>query len=90
MHEKVEKYIRQEETKISRKENDDKNGSTKDDYGHRRDKGPSKDRANYDLNSNYYQGGRDKKKMTYLMYNDFTALKKPFHKVFLEVRNKVF
>ena len=84
---KAEKYIRQEETKISRKEDDYKNGSTIDDHGRRRDKGPSRDRANYDLDSNHYQGGKDRKKMTYTLYNDFTALKKPFHEVFLEVRN---
>ena len=84
------KYIRQEETKISRKENDDKNGSTKDDHNHRRDKGPSKEKANYDFDSNHYGGGKDKRKMTYPLYNNFTTLKKPFHGVFLEVRNKGF
>ena len=52
VREKAEKYIRQEETKISRRGNDNKSGSTRDDYNCRRDRGPSKEKTRYSLDSN--------------------------------------
>ena len=37
-----------------------------------------------------YKRGKNGKKMSYPFYNDFSALKKPFHEVFFEVGNKGF